>query len=370
MIVTATCPSVAVTVVRITPAASVVRVKGVVTFSPAPTVIVISFLTATHTGVRTPTTWVHCPLDATTSAEVTLRRSNAPASPPWRSIPWGATLSQRHAVAAESQGKATRWVCRTAGGYKLHRTRCCRGTICLKSTDGGVNAVSDSEPSSQAQLIAVLATAPLFAALNLPLLEALAAVAVRAHYGPQQVVFLAGTPDDSLYVIAHGWLKSLKSTAEGREQTLALFGPGEVFNLAVLADVPTQATVIALEPVTLWRLPRARLHALIATHPELAHALIRGLVARVIRLSKLVEDLTLHPVEARLARLLLQRATGDEVVRRQWATQAELAAQLGTVPDVLNRALRSLVAARLIVVQRQRIRILDHAGLVARAQFT
>ncbi|NTU83105.1 MAG: winged helix-turn-helix domain-containing protein [Chloroflexales bacterium] len=47
--------------------------------------------------------------------------------------------------------------------------------------------------------------------------------------------------------------------------------------------------------------------------------------------------------------------------------QAEPATRLGTVPDVLNRALRTLVAAGLIVVERQRIRILDRAGLEARA---
>jgi hypothetical protein len=39
------------------------------------------------------------------------------------------------------------------------------------------------------------------------------------------------------------------------------------------------------------------------------------------------------------------------------------------VPDVLNRGFHTFVAAQLIVVERKRIRILDHAGLVARAQF-
>ncbi|MEI6181262.1 MAG: Crp/Fnr family transcriptional regulator [Chloroflexales bacterium] len=229
--------------------------------------------------------------------------------------------------------------------------------------------MSNSELLSQAQIITVLAATPLFAALSPPLLEALAAIAESAHYDPHQVVFLAGAPDANLYIVADGWVKAFKSTPEGREQTLALFGPGEVFNLAVLADVPTLVTVMALEPVTLWRFPRASLYALIAIYPELAQALIRGLTAHVIRLSKLVEDLALRPVDVRLARLLLQREHDDEVVRRHWATQAELAAQLGTVPDVLNRVLRAFVAAQLIVVERKRIRILDHAGLVARAQF-
>jgi CRP/FNR family transcriptional regulator len=56
------------------------------------------------------------------------------------------------------------------------------------------------------------------------------------------------------------------------------------------------------------------------------------------------------------------------VQRRRWSTQAEMAARLGTVPDVLSRALRSLADAGLIAVGRQQIRILDPQGLADRAQ--
>jgi hypothetical protein len=41
---------------------------------------------------------------------------------------------------------------------------------------------------------------------------------------------------------------------------------------------------------------------------------------------------------------------------------------LGTVPDVLNRALRNLVEAELIEVERQQIRILDREGLEDRSK--
>ena len=53
--------------------------------------------------------------------------------------------------------------------------------------------------------------------------------------------------------------------------------------------------------------------------------------------------------------------------RRRWSTQAEMAARLGTVPDVLNRALRSLADEGLIQIQRQQIRILDREGLERKA---
>ena len=44
-----------------------------------------------------------------------------------------------------------------------------------------------------------------------------------------------------------------------------------------------------------------------------------------------------------------------------------MAAHLGTVPDVINRALRSLTEAELIRVERQQIVILDRDKLAAKA---
>mgnify|MGYP000856244364 FL=1 len=80
-----------------------------------------------------------------------------------------------------------------------------------------------------------------------------------------------------------------------------------------------------------------------------------------------MEDLSLRTVTARLARLLIENASDDVILRRRWATQAEMASRMGTVPDVLNRALRSLAAEGLIEVDRQKIRICDRPGLKARA---
>lgn len=225
------------------------------------------------------------------------------------------------------------------------------------------------EATPEARALGLFRGAPLFAGLDPPIIQALARVAARATYGAQAVVFLMGERDDALYIVESGWLKAVKSAATGREQTIATFGPGAALNdVSVLAGAPTQATVIALEPAALWRIPGAQLLALTGQHPTLARALIGSLAARVIHLATLVEDLALRPVEARLARLILTQANGDAIERRSWATQAELAAQVGTVPDVLHRALRALADAGLIAVGRRTIRILDRAGLEERAQ--
>jgi Mn-dependent DtxR family transcriptional regulator len=71
-----------------------------------------------------------------------------------------------------------------------------------------------------------------------------------------------------------------------------------------------------------------------------------------------------------LARLLLEvHSSGGIINRPRWATQAELAAQLGTVPGVINRTLHNLANEGLIQLERHRIIILNRQGLETKALY-
>ena len=219
------------------------------------------------------------------------------------------------------------------------------------------------------ELIETLSTISFLRGLELAILDEVAQAAFWRVYRAGAPVFWEGEQAAGLYYLRSGWLKVVKSSADGREQVLRFLGPGETFNeVGVLADHPNPATAIALEDATLWLIERAALRRLLLAHPDVALRVLQNMAERVAGLVQLVADLSLHSVEARLARFLLEQAEGDEVVRRRWNTQSELAARLGTVPDVLSRALRILSEAGLIAVDRQRIQILDTPLLRQRAQ--
>lgn len=220
-----------------------------------------------------------------------------------------------------------------------------------------------------ASLAEKLATIPYFKALDQPTRLVIAQAAIPKKFTEEQVVFLEDEPCIGLYWLESGWLKAVKMSADGREQVIDFIGAGEVFNaIGVFANVNNPATVIALESVVLYVIPRATMLQLLANYPALAQEIIQDLSGRVVHLLGLIEDISLHTVEVRLARYLLEYAEDETLQRQRWKTQAELAARLGTVPHVLNRALRSLVEANFIEVQRQHIRILNRSGLMSRAE--
>lgn len=219
-----------------------------------------------------------------------------------------------------------------------------------------------------ARVRAALAVLPFFVGLNDVAQAEVASAAICLQYAADQIVFHEGDPSSGLYIVESGWLKAMKLSVAGREQTLRVVGPGEVFNdISAWVDNPHHATVIALEAATVWLIPRPALLHVLRTYPGLAEAVIKSLAERVIHLVTLIEDLALHTVEGRLARLLLTDAQDGVLHRQRWMTQTELAARLGTVPDVLNRVLRNLVEANLIRVERHQIVILDTPGLERRA---
>src|SRR3990170_3246549 len=141
----------------------------------------------------------------------------------------------------------------------------------------------------------------------------------------------------------------------------------------VLSRLPSFSGLDAatLEAVEAWAIDGATFLDLTARHPQLALACIRRLAERVLYFIGLVEDLSLRSVETRLASTLLKHAEAREgrliVPRRSWTTFDEMAVRLGTVRDVLSRALKTLEGEGLLRVEKQAIILLDTKGLEQRA---
>jgi CRP/FNR family transcriptional regulator len=208
---------------------------------------------------------------------------------------------------------------------------------------------------------------PLFGDLPQETLGRLARVAIRRTYEADETIILEGAPCRAAYFVAKGHVRASRVSPEGREQVLARLGPGRGFN-TVPPFQPrgvNHATVRAVDQVTLYAVAKEDLLRLVGEEATLALALLRDFADRLDHLTDLVEDLSLRTVRGRLARFLLEQAEAGEVTAN-W-TQAEIAARLGTVREMIGRTLRAFADAGLIQMDRQRIVLLDREGLEAEA---
>ncbi len=205
-----------------------------------------------------------------------------------------------------------------------------------------------------------LRSQPYFKALSDGELNKLAHTLIEREYDKDEIIFLEGEPCQGLYIVREGTVKVYKLSSEGREQILTLTHAGQSFNeVAVFDGGPNPANVSAYEPSRLWIVPRPAILALIERNPKVALAIIQNLGTRLRHLVGLVEDLSLRQVTARLAKLLLETASGQN----RALTQQEMAARLGTVREMIGRSLRQLESRGLISIEHGRIVILDREGL-------
>ena len=203
----------------------------------------------------------------------------------------------------------------------------------------------------------------LFARLPESSIDALCAIAVLHPYPARTLLFLEGDPAADLYVLITGRVKISRVSLSGREQIMTLVEPGQHFNIVPVFDGgPCPANAETMSPSQVLRFPAAELRQRVGQHSALALTLLKECCGHMRRLVNMVDDLTLHTVQGRLARLLVQAASSETKLP---LTQAEIAAQLGTVREMVGRSLKTFEALGLIEVQRGVIRVMDQQGLLA-----
>jgi len=209
-----------------------------------------------------------------------------------------------------------------------------------------------------------------FSGLENDVLSDIATHIGERSFSPSQMVILEGEPCRAVYFVAQGVVRIHRLSPEGREHVLAYIGPGESFNLVPALDGgPTLASVDAATDTVLYTIPCELFQRILRDHHEVVLAVMGRLAAEVRRLSDMVEDLALHTVRTRLARFLLAQVSAElgEVADgrqppKRW-TQEEIAAHIGTVRDVVGRALRTFAEDGLIRRERGRLVVVDRAGL-------
>ncbi|OGO17560.1 MAG: hypothetical protein A2Z15_08420 [Chloroflexi bacterium RBG_16_50_11] len=192
----------------------------------------------------------------------------------------------------------------------------------------------------------------------------LAKEVVELSFDRGQVIFLEGEPCRGLYVVRSGRVRIFKTSPEGREQVLLITRPGDTFNFVPVFDGGANpASAAALDTAVVYLIPKEALVSLVTDCPA-ALTFLKLMASRLRYLTLLVEGLSFRTVISRLAKLLLDMAvTEDGPAPVRQLTQDEMASVVGSVRDVIGRALKRMQTAGAIKIERNRIMIISPGKL-------
>ena len=217
--------------------------------------------------------------------------------------------------------------------------------------------------------VTALKRTALFNELDDVALSVLAEHAVPRHYRKDEVLFLAGEQAHGLFVIVSGSVRAFRES-EGREQVIHVERAG-----ATIAEVPVfddgtyPSTVAAEEDTDTLFLHKRDVRRLSLQHPEIPLAAVKVLASRLRRCAELVEALSLKEVGQRVARFLVSEArrhgesTSAGISLTLTQTNQQIAARVGSVREVISRALSRLQHDGLIMLDDRKLTIPDIEAL-------
>lgn len=221
--------------------------------------------------------------------------------------------------------------------------------------------------SSKADLLAQIS---LFGGLGAPEMQALAQLAAEKRFAPGETLFHEGDACEGMYIVARGQVKIYKTSAAGREMTIAVeTAPSTVAELPMFDGGDYPASVTAIDQVLVLFIEKRAFFKLCRQYPEVPLKILAVVGRRLRHLVTTLESVTFGSIRQRLARQILDLAL--EAGRDAFPlamTHQELASRLGTVREVVSRNLSRFQVEGLIRVADRQIHLLNREGLQREAE--
>ena len=207
----------------------------------------------------------------------------------------------------------------------------------------------------------IISRIPLFEGLSPEEQEELRAMMTQTTLRRGETLFNEGDSGDRLYILLSGKVKLGHASADGRENLLAVLGPGEIVGELTLFDPgPRSTTATAVAPTELLTLDHNQLMTFVESHPQLAKDMLRALAQRLRRTNTALADLVFSDG--------FGSPTDDGVHVPHDLTQEELAQLVGASRETVNKSLAEFVSRGWIRLEGRAVTLLDVDRLRRRAR--
>lgn len=182
----------------------------------------------------------------------------------------------------------------------------------------------------------------------------------RIVQAPQNMmIILEGEKGSAFYLLAEGSVRLFKSAPDGREVTLKLMSPGEIFAEVILFEKDRYpVSAVAVTDSTLVALDRTSFNTLL-DEPDFRAEFISLLMKKQRYLAGRILYLTALDVEERFFRFLLEHY-GKKTAYDIAMSKKDLASAIGTIPETLSRLIQRLTQRKMIRWEGNKVELADH----------
>ena len=221
----------------------------------------------------------------------------------------------------------------------------------------------------------VLRDAPLFSGLDEQSADILEKSMTTLTLQRGDILFNEGDAGNQLYVVLDGKIKLGRSSADGRENLVAVLGPGQMFGELTFFDPgPRSATATAVTDSKLSALGHDVLGPLVEENTGVALAFLHQLAERLRRTNEVVGDLVFSDVPGRVSKALISlaerfgRQADDGIHVSHDLTQEELAQLVGASRETVNKALADFASRGWLRLEPRGVVIYELERLQRRAR--
>jgi len=189
-----------------------------------------------------------------------------------------------------------------------------------------------------------------------------------------EIIYMPEDMSESVYLLKKGRVKISGLSQEGKEVTMDIIGPGEIFGELSLVDKGPRETIAeVLDDALLCVISRNNFEMLIRSKPDLAFKVTALIGSRRRVIESRLEDLVFRDVSARLAKLLLQLTEDYGQVREKGIivdvklSQQELANLIGSTRETTSHFLNLFKKKGFIDYDKSKIVILEKDKLAEKA---
>ena len=197
------------------------------------------------------------------------------------------------------------------------------------------------------------------------------------RYTKKDVIFREGDPTEYFHIVKEGTVKCVKSSPDGKECTLKMLMPGDLFccDAAAFEGTAHPGTAQPMGDVSILRMNKKAYFDMLRRNPEAAIEVIKHLGNRLNEAQEKAKVLALDRADQRLASLLVDLATRNGIQSPQGLmlpmrlTRQDMANMVGTTTEtairIMSRFKRdrlvSGTATRLIILNLDRLKALASA---------